>query len=533
MKTLWQKKKDKNNSGTRAGSRAGHRSEVGHHSKAGPPAGSGSGTGADHGKTVGVDRSWFYRFTAEEDRELDRQLVPYDILVNLAQAQMLRKIGVYDHDGLEQVTSALTEAWDSWTEGAFDLGPDDEDVHSAVENYLTDKAGQDGARIHTGRSRNDQVLADMRLFMKDAVLDIASEWLAITGRLDTLAEKYNGVCFAGLTHTQPAMPHSADAWAAGYHDLLCSDLNALRSAFELFDQSPLGSAAGYGVPHIAIDREFIAEKLGFSRVQEPVAASQLSRGRFELQLVDALAYGALTFNRMASDVVLFMHPSLALVTLSEDQLSGSSIMPQKRNPDAWELIRGVYHDLQSAKTHLAAVPANLTSGYHRDLQLVKKSVMAALDQSKMLAVAVRHALEGLGFDAAAAARTLTPEVFATHEANRLVSEGMPFREAYRNVAESITRTSEKTDPVQPGQWEPPGRSGRPEQSDQPDQPGKKSDAKRPRPEDITKAYHHSGAPGSGLPGYLRKEVRGLRKWVDGKKKDSDKIKKNLLGAQKQ
>lgn len=470
MKTLWQKKSDKKDSG------------------------------AGHGETAGVDRSWFYRFTAQEDRELDRQLVPYDILVNLAQAQMLLKIGVYDQDGFDQVTSALTEAWSKWTDGAFDLGPDDEDVHSAVEKYLTDKTGQDGARIHTGRSRNDQVLADMRLFMKDSVLDIASEWIAIAGRLDSLADKYNGVCFAGLTHTQPAMPHSADAWAAGYHDLLCSDLDALRKAFELIDQSPLGSAAGYGVPHIAIDREFIAEKLGFSRVQEPVAASQLSRGRFEMQLVDALAYGALTFNRMASDVVLFMHPSLALVTLSEDQVSGSSIMPQKRNPDAWELIRGAYHDLQSARTHLAAVPANLTSGYHRDLQMVKKSVMAALEQSMMLAVAVRHALEGLGFDADAAARTLTPEVFATHEANRLVSKGMPFREAYQKVAESIAGASEKkADPGQPGQ----------------------------------KAYRHSGAPGSGLPGYLRKEARELQRWAEGMKKDSEKMKSNLLGARDQ
>ncbi len=503
MKTLWQKKTDDRIGG----------------SNAGPGAGFGEGTG--------VDRSWFYRFTAEEDRELDRRLVPYDILVNVAQAQMLLRVGIYGNDGYERVFAALAEAWKMWTEGMFDLGPDDEDVHSAVEKFLTDKAGQDGERIHTGRSRNDQILADMRLFMKDATLEIAEEWIAIAERLEALAKKHNGVCFAGLTHTQPAMPHSADAWAAGYLDMLRSDLTALRQAYELIDQSPLGSAAGYGVPYIGIDREFLAEKLGFARVQEPVAAAQLSRGRFEMQLVDALAYGALTFNRMASDVVLFMHPSWGLVTLSEDQVSGSSIMPQKRNPDAWELIRGAYHDLQSARTHLSAVPANLTSGYHRDLQVVKKSVMAALEQSKLLAVAVRHSLAGLEFDAGAAARSLTPEVFATHHANRLVSEGMPFREAYRNVAEAIAR--ENIEERDSGRSEQPGQK----RQKQNQQKRQKQHKTLPHPEEVVKAYHHSGAPGSGVPGYLRKGVHELQQWIFRQKRDSDKIKTNLLGVQDQ
>ncbi len=469
MKTLWQKKKD------------------------------------DEEQGPGPDRTWFYRFTAEEDRELDRRLVPYDILVNLAQARMLHRIGVYNDAGYAGVTGALKQAWEEWSAGRFDLGRDDEDVHSAVERFLTEKAGAEGARIHTGRSRNDQVLADMRLYMKAEILEIADGWAAIADRLAELSDRQKGLFFAGLTHTQPAMPHSVDAWAAGYYDLLVSDMAALRSAYELLDRSPLGSAAGYGVPHIPVDREYVAEALGFAGVQLPVAAAQLSRGRFEMQLADALTCGALTFNRMAADVVLFMHPSLGLVTLSEDQVSGSSIMPQKRNPDAWELIRGACHGIASSRNHLAAVPANLTSGYHRDLQVVKKSIMSALESSRMLAEAVSHALAGLAFDPDAAARSLTPEVFATHEANRLVSEGVPFREAYRKVAAMQEEYRKKRMDA--------GAAPSPDTAE--------SDV-------LAAAYHHSGAPGSGLPDTLRRAAGRFREWTDKQKKHMERIRQDLL-----
>ncbi len=490
MKTLWQKSPDKN----------------------------------DGGSGNAPDRSWFYRFTAAEDRELDRQLIPYDILVNVAQARMLHKTGVYGEDGYQKVAGALAEAWQAWEKQSFDLGADDEDVHSAVEKYVTEKAGLEGARIHTGRSRNDQVVADMRLFMKESAVEIASEWIAVAHRLEALATDYNGVMFAGLTHTQPAMPHSVDAWAAGYLDLLLADLKALQSAFDLIDQSPLGSAAGYGVPYIRIDREYLAKELGFVQVQEPVAAPQLSRGRFEMQLTDALAYGALTFNRMASDVVLFMHPSWSLVRLSESQVSGSSIMPQKRNPDAWELIRGAYHDVQSARTQLAGVPANLTSGYHRDLQLVKKSVMAAIGQSRMLAMAVRQALGGLEFNRKAAGRTLTPEVFATHQANRLVAGGMPFREAYRKVAqksEKDTKDRGSRDNAAAHNSEEIAAS---------DKPGRK--AADPSLSEMSEesVYHHTGAPGSGVPADHSKRIRKLEEWVTAQKKKWERTKSQLLSG---
>ncbi len=462
--------------------------------------GAGSTKGpAESDSESGSESNWFYRFTAEEDRELDRRLIPYDILVNIAHARMLHKIGVYDDEGFRKVTGALSEIHRLWSDGDFDLGPDDEDVHSAIEKFLTGKAGPDGARIHTGRSRNDQVLADMRLYMKVSISEIAGEWIAIAHRLAEIAEAQNGVMFAGLTHTQPAMPHSADAWAAGYLDLLSSDLTALKHAYEVIDQSPLGSAAGYGVPHIPVDREFVAKELDFARVQEPVAASQLSRGRFEMQLIDALSYGALTFNRMAADVVLFMHPSWSLLTLSEDQLSGSSIMPQKHNPDAWELIRGAYHDFQSARTHLSGIPANLTSGYHRDLQVVKKSVMAAVGQSKLLSEAVRQALSGLTFNEEAAKRTLTPEVFATHRANKLVAGGMPFREAYRRVAAELEKAQSESGGMASGASD-------------------------------VEIYRHTGAPGSGIPDYLLDAIKVPEQWLMEQNKRMGQMKSRLLSS---
>lgn len=445
-----------------------------------------------------ADRSWFYEFTAREDRELDHRLVPHDILVNLAQAKALYASAVYNEEGFVKVTEALQQAWQGYENGTFGLSEDDEDVHSAVEKWLTERAGVDGARIHTGRSRNDQVLADMRLYMKEQACFLAEEWAGVAGLLLRLAREQQGLFFAGLTHTQPAMPHSVDAWACGYLDLLSADLSVLKQAYRTIDQSPLGSAAGYGVPHIPVDRQLLAKELGFSSVQEPVAASQLSRGRFELQMVDAMAYGALTFNRMASDVVLFMHPDWALVRLSDDQVSGSSIMPQKRNPDAWELIRSGYHDLQASRGRLSAIPANLVSGYHRDLQKVKKGVMEAFDSSLILARAVRYALSGLAFDEQACGRSLTPEVFATHEANRLVAEGMPFREAYRKVGTQLRAQAQGAAPI------------------------------HPQPESLLKTYRHSGAPGSGVPSYLAEQIGAIESWIRGEKKALQQTRNRLL-----
>ncbi|MEX0685264.1 MAG: lyase family protein [Balneolales bacterium] len=386
---------------------------------------------------------WFFEFTAREDRECDQHLIPFDIFTNLAQARMLGTSGIYKSDEAKNVVSTLSKLYLRWEKGEYQLGDDDEDVHSAIEKYLTIELGDTGKKIHTGRSRNDQVLTDIRLFMKHEIRSVVASWVEIGRLLNGLAKEYRGVYFAGFTHTQPAMPSSVDAWAAGYLDLLLADLQSLLHAYEINDRCPLGSAAGYGAPYFEIDRGYLSEALGFSNTQEAVAAAQLSRGTFELRIVDALGYGAGTFNRMAGDVIWFLNPMLGLVELNEDQVSGSSIMPQKRNPDVWELIRGVHHEYTGWSSQMASLATNLTSGYHRDLQLTKKTVMQSAFAGRRLATAVTHALKGLSFNRDAARQSLTPALMATHKANGYVNGGMPFREAYLKVAGELDSLSVK------------------------------------------------------------------------------------------
>lgn len=392
-------------------------------------------------------QDWFNVFTASEDRLYDADLIPYDLKVNQAQARMLRRAGLFNEIEEQQTLQELDRLEERWRKGAFQLEEDDEDVHSAVEKALIERLGDTGKKIHTGRSRNDQVLTDMRLYLKDRLEAVRLAWVAIGHRLDELASEYNGVFFAGTTHMQPAMPTSADAWAAGYLELLLQDLESLTHAERMIDCCPLGSAAGYGVPHIPVDRELLARELGFDRVQEAVASAQLSRGLYEKRAVDALGYGAMTFNRMAGDIIGFVSSPHPVVRLSDEQCSGSSIMPQKRNPDAWELIRAESHEFSGYSAHLTGLTGNLASGYHRDLQVVKKVVMQACKRAEKIAGAVQYVLAGLSFDAGQAEKTLTPPVFATHEANRVVMEGVPFRDAYRRAGSD----SESLQPLSPEQ----------------------------------------------------------------------------------
>jgi argininosuccinate lyase len=384
-----------------------------------------------------TDRSWFYRFTTEEDRNYDAHLIPFDIFCNLAQAAMLKRENILSYQEYEDIRSALVSYYLRWTKGEFQLDSKDEDVHSCIERCLTADCGDAGKKIHTARSRNDQVMTDMRLFMKAEILRIVNQWLGIARRFHDLAQTNTGIYFAGLTHTQPAMPTSADAWFLSFMDLILCDSKSLITVFSQIDRSPLGSAAGYGVPYFNPNQSYTASLLGFSEVQFAVNAVQPSRGILEKKLCDSLGYGALTFNRLAGDIILYAHPSFGFVRLSDDQTSGSSIMPQKRNPDAWELIRASYHEFSGASSALASISANLSSGYHRDLQLTKKLIMESLFKAKSLANAVAHCLDGLTINKDACLNSLTAEVFATHYANKQVAKGVPFREAYRHAARSI------------------------------------------------------------------------------------------------
>lgn len=407
------------------------------------------------------NRDWFDRFTTREDRSYDHYLIPFDIIGNLAQCSMLHKMGIYSQEEYEVVSKALRGYYRLWEEGSFTLDDADEDVHSCVERHLIADCGDAGRRIHTGRSRNDQVATDVRLFLKSRLRGVAQVWLRLTGRFQELSVKYGGVFFAGMTHTQPAMPTSVDAWASGWMDMLAADLRALMAAYREVDRSPLGSAAGYGVPFFGQERGLAAELMGFSEVQWAVNAVQPGRGILEKRVVDALGYGAYTFNRFAGDVILMAHPAFGYVKLSDDQTSGSSIMPQKRNPDALELIRASYHRFSGIATELASVGANLTSGYHRDLQVTKRAVMDAVFAAEEVSAGMEGVLRGLEVDVQGCGRSLTAEVFATHEANKLVAQGMPFREAYVKAAASVRDAKILSDEELKASYLTPGSPSRP------------------------------------------------------------------------
>lgn len=404
-----------------------------------------------------ADREWFNRFTTAEDRLHDQRLVSYDIWTNAAHAQVLHKSGVLSDVEMETLLYALR----GLLEAGLEVTDDDEDVHSAVEKHLTNALGDLGKKIHTARSRNDQVLTDLRMYERERLLEVVRLSVGITERLATIARKHEGLAFAGLTHMQPAMPSSADAWALGYADLFVENIRHSECAYRRLNRNPLGSAAGFGVPHFSIDRSLSAVLLGFDSVLAPVAAAQLSRGLDDLVLADVIGYQLYAAQRLASDLVWMFHPAVGYVRLSEDQTSGSSIMPQKRNPDALELIRGAWHEAAGLQQTIRMMAAGLPSGYHRDLQLLKKAVFSLTDLAVNTLTAMDHCLDGLRFDEEACLRSLTPEVLATHHANALVKGGLPFRDAYRQTKSDLESGSVTAGGAVLDAYANPGEPGRP------------------------------------------------------------------------
>jgi argininosuccinate lyase len=380
---------------------------------------------------------WFHRFTTESDRRCDERLVFEDLLVNLAQAVHLFTIGILTETEASAQLNALRQLWTEAETGTPYMLPTDEDIHSASERILAARVGASAGKIHTGRSRNDQVVACVRLWLLRRWPTITERFAQFATSLSDFAYRNKGVLIVGYTHTRPAMPSTADAWAEGFLDVLQGHYQLLQTNIGRFDRCPLGSGAGYGVPLIPLNRELLSGLLGFSEVQQPVTAVQLSRGNDELALIDTMSYVTLLIGRMATDVIAFSDGAEPVFQLSADQTSGSSIMPQKKNPDVWELLRAAASDFQGFRTRLAGIMLNQRSGYHRDLQPVKEILMAATDRfDEVLAVASK-AINGISVCSNSAKTDAS--IFATEAANRLVIEnGIPFREAYRNIGVSAT-----------------------------------------------------------------------------------------------
>ncbi|MDE2338364.1 MAG: argininosuccinate lyase [Gammaproteobacteria bacterium] len=376
------------------------------------------------------------RYTAGEDYGLDERLVAYDVRASIAHAEMLSAQGLLGADDLTAIRTALTALAAEHERGLWRIELADEDGQTALERRLTERIGPAGGRVHLGRSRNDQVLTALRLYLRDAVERLHVGAVEVAESLERLGAREQATALPGYTHMQQAMPSSVPLWAGGFAAEIRDDADALRHVHRRLAKSPLGSAAGYGTPGLPLDRNATRAALGFAEVHEPVTAVQLSRGKAEAELLFHLCLLMQDLGRLAADVLLFYTQEFAFVELPEAFTTGSSIMPQKRNPDVFELIRGRSATAQACLTEALAVCAKLPSGYQRDLQLLKFPLFRAIDVAEETLGILPAALEAMRFRPERIA--LDPAIHAAEQANRLVvREGIPFRDAYRRVAAEL------------------------------------------------------------------------------------------------
>lgn len=374
------------------------------------------------------------RYTAGEDHHLDDRLVAFDARASIGHAEMLHDKGHLSAEDLGAVRSGLEALAADHAAGLWQVSLEEEDCHTALEVRLTRRIGEAGGRLHLGRSRNDQVLAALRLYLKEEIVALMEDARAVAEALDALAGRYPDTPLPGYTHMQRAMPSSVALWAGGFAAEIRDDAEGLRAMRRRVDRNPLGSAAGYGTPGLDVDPENTRRRLHFDTVHTPVTAVQLSRGKAEAGLLFETTLLVQDLGRLAADLVLFNTREFAFVTLPEAMTTGSSIMPQKRNPDVFELVRGRTASALSDLVEVLSVTAKLPSGYHRDLQLIKAPLFRSLDLAHDTARIMAHALSGVEFIADNI--HLGEDLHAAEAAYRLVlEEGIPFREAYRRVGE--------------------------------------------------------------------------------------------------
>ncbi len=376
-------------------------------------------------------------FTVGRDPQLDRQLVACDALASAAHATMLRAIGILDAEELPGVLRELAAIASEGRLMLFNIELSEEDCHTAIENRLTERLGDIGRRIHTGRSRNDQVIAALRLYGREALLELSRQLLDVVGVLLQLAELHREVSVAGYTHTRQAMPSTLGFLFAAHAENLLDDLPWLQTAYRHTNRSPLGSASGYGVS-LPLDRALVAQLLGFDSVQNNTLAVQNDRGKTEFLTLGACAAVGNDLSRLANDLIWFSSAELGYIKLATEVTTGSSIMPQKRNPDVLELIRAHAARLRSLQSEVGAVYGGLSSGYHRDLQLCKGPYIDGLRASIESLLAIEPVLGGLEVDADRCALAMQRSIGATDEVFRRVAGGEPFRTAYKAVAADPT-----------------------------------------------------------------------------------------------
>lgn len=383
-------------------------------------------------------------FTVGNDRVLDLVLAKYDVLGSIAHAKMLEKVGLITSQECKQLNHALNDILLSIKNNEFKIEDSFEDVHSKVEWILTEKLGDIGKKIHTGRSRNDQVLVDMHLYLKD-------EWKVLYELVDNLftllmdlAKQHKKVLLPGYTHLQVAMPSSFGLWFSAYAESLIDDVYMLNAAFKIIDQNPLGSAAGYG-SSFPIDRTMTTELLGFKTLKINVVAAQMSRGKMEKNTAFALSNLAGTLSKLAMDICLYVSQNFKFISFPDQLTTGSSIMPHKKNPDVFELIRGKCNRIQALPNEISLMTTNLPSGYHRELQLVKDCLLPEIQSMKACLEMMTFALAQVKVNPSILDDAKYRYLFSVEQVNALVMKGVPFRDAYQIVGETIEKGDFKWD----------------------------------------------------------------------------------------
>lgn len=375
-------------------------------------------------------------FTVGQDRELDLRLARYDVQGSMAHIRMLQSIGLLEKSELDLLLAELENILAIIDRGDFVIEPGVEDVHSQVEFMLTAKLGDIGKKIHSGRSRNDQVLVDLKLFLRDELLKISHSVQTLFEKFQSLSERYQDVLMPGYTHMQIAMPSSFGLWFGAYAESLVDDMQMVAAAYEIANQNPLGSAAGYG-SSFPLDRTMTTRLLHFADLHYNVVAAQMSRGKTERAVSMALSALASTLGHFAMDVCMWMCQNFGFVSFPDEFTTGSSIMPHKKNPDVFEIMRGKCNRLQSVHGEIALLTANLPLGYNRDLQLLKDIIFPATTEMVNCLDMCAFMLDHIRINPNILNDSKYDYLFTVEDANRLTLEGMPFREAYRTIGMQV------------------------------------------------------------------------------------------------
>ncbi|MBS1594055.1 MAG: argininosuccinate lyase [Bacteroidetes bacterium] len=376
------------------------------------------------------------RFTVGNDRHWDMRLAQYDVKGSLAHAEMLAHVGIITLDEFEQIKAGLTEILSEISRGSFEIEEHVEDVHSQVEKILTERIGEAGKKLHTGRSRNDQVLVDLKLYLKDELQQVAALVKYLFDRWQELSEQYKEDLLPGYTHFQLAMPSSFGLWFGAYAESLVDDMEALVAAYKVVDKNPLGSGAGYGSA-FPLDRTMTTALLGFAEMNYNAVYAQMTRGKSEKAVLSGISSVAATISRFSYDVCLYMSQQWGYISFPDSLTTGSSIMPHKKNPDIFELIRARCSRILASPNEMTLLCNNLPSGYHRDMQLTKDITFPAIDSIKDCLSMLLYALRDVQVRRDILDDKIFDHLFSVEEINKQVVNKIPFRDAYRSVGDSI------------------------------------------------------------------------------------------------